>query len=57
MDREQNELIVEAVYAEPNAPKNGKAVRQSIEELAEFLRADEIVYGKKMPTMWKKELR
>lgn len=57
MDREQNKLMIEAVYAEPNAPKNGKAVRQAIEELAEFLKADEIVYGKKMPGMWKRDLK
>lgn len=57
MDREQNKLIVEAVYAEPNAPKNGKAVRQAIEELAEFLKADEIVYGGKTPAQWKRELK
>lgn len=57
MDRQQNKLIVEAVYAEPNAPKNGKMVRQAIEELAEFLKADEIVYGKKMPGIWKKSLK
>lgn len=57
MDREQNKLKVEAVYAEPNAPKNGKAVRRAIEELAVFLKADEIVYGKKMPSVWKKDLK
>jgi hypothetical protein len=49
--------MVEAVYAEPNAPKNGKAVRQAIEELAEFLKADGIVYGKKMPSGWKRDLK
>ncbi|MBI5082512.1 MAG: winged helix DNA-binding domain-containing protein, partial [Chloroflexi bacterium] len=57
MDREQNMLMVEAVYAEPHAPKHGKAVRQAIEELAEFLGADEIVYGKKMSSAWKKDLK
>ncbi|MEK7441219.1 MAG: crosslink repair DNA glycosylase YcaQ family protein [Chloroflexota bacterium] len=57
MDREQNKLIVEAVYAEPNAPKSGKVVRQAIEELAVFLKADEIVYGKKMPSVWKRDLK
>jgi hypothetical protein len=57
MDRENNILKVNAVYAESGAPKIGKEVRGAIESLATFLGAKEINYNKRnLPTVWKREL-
>jgi hypothetical protein len=57
MDRERGVLTVNAVYAEPGAPKIGSEVRGAIESLAQFLGASEINYNKrKLPTIWKREL-
>jgi uncharacterized protein YcaQ len=56
-DRKTGQLQINAVYAEPNAPKNaGKAVAKAINELADFLDAKDIVYGDVQPDMWKKAL-
>lgn len=57
MDRENERLTINAVYAEPGAPKSGKPVAQAIEELAAFLGANEIIYTKNVPEQWKKALR
>ncbi|MBI3244052.1 MAG: YcaQ family DNA glycosylase [Chloroflexi bacterium] len=57
MDRENERLTLNAVYAEPNAPKSGKPVAQAIEELASFLGANEIIYANNVPEQWKKALR
>ncbi len=57
MDREEQRLIINAVYAEPNAPKSGKPVAEAIEELATFLGANEIVYANNVPEAWKRHLR
>jgi len=57
MDREHSVLNVNAVYAEPGAPKAGDAVRGAIESLAKFLGATEINYNKrKLPVVWKRKL-
>lgn len=56
-ERKTGRLNINAVYAEPGAPKNaGKAVAQAIRELGNFLDAKDIVYGDVMPDMWKKAL-
>ncbi len=60
MDREHSRLKVNAVYAEPDAPKDAataRAVRGAIEELARFLGAQKIECGKKMPREWKRAIR
>lgn len=60
MDRAQGVLNVNAVHLEPNAPrdlKTARAVREAIEELAEFLNATEIRYGKNVPDAWSRVLR
>lgn len=60
MDRAQGMLNINAVYLEPNAPrdlKTARAVRDAIEELGEFLGATEIQYAKKMPDAWSRVLR
>ncbi|TET58731.1 hypothetical protein E3J51_00550, partial [Candidatus Bathyarchaeota archaeon] len=59
MNRREEVLKVNAVYAESDAPvteKTGKMVADAINELGSFLGAKEIVYGKKIPTRWKSQL-
>lgn len=54
MDRKQAILSAEAVYAEENAPDDGgtvTAVRQSVEQLAQFLDAKQIDWGT-VPAQW-----
>lgn len=56
MQRDQGRLAVEAIYAEPDAPRDpatGRAVAEAIEELAAFLGAHEITYGRTLPSAWK----
>lgn len=60
MDRSQQRLTINAVYAEPGAPmtrKTGRAVAGAIEELAVFLGAQDIAYDRKrVPTAWQREM-
>jgi uncharacterized protein YcaQ len=56
MDRKANRLNINAVYAEPDAPKDaatGRAVGKAIGELAVFLGAREIAYGDVAPVEWR----
>ena len=60
MDRERSRLIVNAVHAEPGAsptPASGRAVREAIEELAEFTGAREIETAGEVPAPWRAALR
>lgn len=60
MDRKTGVLTLNAVYAEPTAPKDrltGKAVATAIEDLATWLGATKIVYNKKIPAAWKPALK
>jgi len=55
MDRKQERLVINAVYAEPNAPNSSEsiqAVANTIEELGKFLGAKEIIYNR-VPENWK----
>jgi uncharacterized protein len=55
MDRTLGVLTVNAVYAEPGAPKAGADVRRAIESLASFLGATKINYNKRrVPAGWKR---
>jgi uncharacterized protein len=59
MDRKNGKLIVKAVYAEPNAPKDediSREIRDSIGQLSEFLGAKEVVYSRKVPKFWQSHL-
>ena len=57
MDRVRGVLTVNAIHAEPRAPKAGRAVATAIESLAAFLGAREINYNKqRLPSIWKREL-
>lgn len=55
MDRVNNQLVVNQVYAEKSAPKSrtlGRAAERAIESLAAFLGAEDIVYKNKLPRGW-----
>jgi uncharacterized protein len=59
MDRKKEKLLIKAVYAEPNAPKDkdtSREIRDSVEQLSEFLGAKEVVYSRKVPKYWKSYL-
>jgi uncharacterized protein YcaQ len=54
LDRENNRLIINAIYAERDAPRDaGRAIKNTLEEFAKFLGAREIVYSRRVPGMWK----
>ena len=58
MDRKQKRLHIHAVFAEDKAPANaGPAINQAIESLAQFLGAQEIIYGDTVPVMWQSALQ
>jgi uncharacterized protein YcaQ len=55
MDRKQNRLLINAVYAEPDAPMNdetGQAIGGAITDLATFLGATDIAYPAMVPAGW-----
>ena len=60
MDRERGRLIVNAVYAEPDAPASrlaARAVANAITDLAAFLGANDVEYDRKrLPAHWKRDL-
>jgi len=60
MDRKRKRLMINAIYAEPDAPKSKEtvlAMAKTIEELGAFLGADEIVYGQRKPAAWESFLQ
>ncbi len=60
MDRKKEKLLIKSVHAEPGAPKDRKVsgeIRESIEQLSEFLGAKEVVYSKRVPKFWQNSLR
>jgi hypothetical protein len=55
MNRKTHTLEVNAVYAQPDAPRDkqtARALRAAIEELAGFLGARDITFGQRIPTGW-----
>lgn len=60
MDRGNEKLLIHSVHAEPGAP-GGKEIalkiRETIEKLAEFLGAKEVVYTARVPKAWRNSLR
>jgi uncharacterized protein YcaQ len=57
MDRERGVLVVNAVYAEPGAPRAGVQVRAAVESLASFLGARDIDYDRsRLAPAWKRKL-
>jgi uncharacterized protein YcaQ len=59
MDRKNGKLIIKAVHAERHAPKDkdtSREIRESVEQLSEFLGAKEVVYSRKVPRYWQGHL-
>jgi uncharacterized protein YcaQ len=59
MDRKNEKLIIKAVHAERHAPKDrdtSRKIRESVEQLSEFLGAKEVVYSRKVPRYWQSHL-
>ncbi|HLC11182.1 MAG TPA: crosslink repair DNA glycosylase YcaQ family protein [Candidatus Bathyarchaeia archaeon] len=59
MDRKNEKLLIKAVYAEPHAPKGkdvSREIRDSVEQLSEFLGAKDAVYSRKVPKLWQSYL-
>jgi uncharacterized protein YcaQ len=60
MDRKNEKLVIDSVHPEPGAP-GGKEVSlkisETIENLAEFLGAKEVVYSARVPKAWRNSLR
>jgi uncharacterized protein len=59
MDRKKTRLRINAVHAEPKAPTDkeiSKGIRDVIEQLSEFLGAEEVVYAKRIPRFWRSSL-
>ncbi len=56
LDRASKRLEIKAVYAEPDAPLDRSVAAQlaeRIEQLAEFLDAETVVYSDRIPTEWR----
>src|SRR5437899_4968822 len=59
MERKNGRLLINAVHAEPHAPKDKNAsreVRDTVEQLSEFLGAKEEVYSQRVPKPWRSHL-
>jgi len=60
MDRKRRRLVINAVFAESDAPKSSEAaqaVANAVEELGTFLGAKEIFYSSHVPAGWRNKLR
>src|SRR5438093_67955 len=60
MDRENERLVINSIHAEPGAPKDKEValkIRETIENLAEFLGAKEVEYMARVPKPWRNSLR
>ncbi len=59
MDRKKEKLLINSVHAEPNAPRDKKVsaeIRESVEQLSEFLEAKEVAYSRRVPKFWQNSL-
>ena len=60
MDKEQEKLSINGVFAEEAAPKSretSRAIARSIQELGDFLGAKETVFSGKVPEPWRNDLK
>ena len=56
LNRETNQLEIRAIHPEPNAPLTqdvSETIHSTLDELATFLKAEQIQYSKKIPKEWK----
>jgi hypothetical protein len=59
MIRSMNQLIINAVYAERDAPMDAETAREisgAVSEMGTFLGAEQIIYGRHIPEQWKSAL-
>jgi uncharacterized protein YcaQ len=59
MDRKNKRLLINAVHAEPGAPKDrdvSREIRDSVEGLSEFLGAEKVVFSRRVPKYWQSHL-
>ncbi len=59
MDRENEKLMVNSVHEEPGGPRDKEVaskIAETINQLAEFLKAKEVVYAACVPKAWKNSL-
>jgi uncharacterized protein len=60
LDKQEEKLVIHSVHAEPGAP-GGKEIScmvgETIERLADFIGAKEVVYKGPVPAVWKSALR
>jgi len=60
INREDEKLLINSVHAEPGTPGDKEVaskIAETIERLAEFLGAKEVVYTARVPRQWKNSLR
>jgi uncharacterized protein len=60
MDREHEKLLIKSVHAEPGAPRDKEIplmIKETLQRLAEFLGAKQVVYTNQVPEAWKSSLR
>ncbi len=60
LDRQNERLLINSVHAERGAPGDkvvSSKIGETIERLAEFLGAKEVVYTARVPTAWRNSLR
>jgi uncharacterized protein len=59
LDKERRELVINAVHAEPDAPRSPEIAAQiaeAITRLATFLGANRVTYSSRVPRAWKSSL-
>jgi uncharacterized protein len=57
-DRKTRVLRVEGVFAEPRVPASaGRGIGQAVRRLARWLGAEEVVYSRRAPSLWRDALR
>jgi uncharacterized protein len=60
LDKEKRRLQVNALFAEPGAPRElavAREIREELDHLAAFLGADSVAFTSKVPSFWKGGLR
>jgi uncharacterized protein len=60
MDRKNEKLLIHSVHAEQGAPRDKEVssmIAETIEHLARFLGAKEVVYSTRVPTAWRPSFR
>lgn len=59
LDRQKEKLLINSVHAEPGSPSDKEVasmIKGTIERLAEFLGAKEVVYSARVPKAWRMSL-